>query len=65
MKQKAEGKEGSSTTRGEDEEKLLKNVWKLDIKKKVQHFIWKACRDRIPVGVKLRERGIIADDRCR
>lgn len=65
MKQKAKGKEGSSTTREEDDEKLLKKIQKLDIKKKVQHFIWKACHDRIPIGVKLKERRIITDNRCR
>lgn len=38
-KKKAKGDERTSKRREEDEEKMWKKVWKLDIKKKIQHFI--------------------------
>lgn len=38
-KQKAKGDKGTSKRREVDEVKMWKNVWKLDIKKKIQHFI--------------------------
>lgn len=45
--------------------KLWKKVWNLDIKRKIQTFIWKACHDRIPVGVNLKKRGLKIYETCK
>lgn len=41
--------EGPSSKRDEDERKMGKIVWNLNIKKKIQNFIWKVYHDRIVV----------------
>lgn len=64
-KQQAKGKAETSRSNGEEERKLWKKVWNLDIKKKIQNFIWKACHDRIPVGVNLKKRGLKIDKTCK
>lgn len=38
-KKQAVGDEGTSTKRKEVEAKMWKNVWHLNIKKKIQHFL--------------------------
>lgn len=30
-----------------------------------QHFLWKACHNRIPLGVNLRKKGIKVDGVCK
>lgn len=35
------------------------------IKKKVQHFIWHSCHDRMPVASNLRKRGVEIDTICK
>lgn len=59
------GEEGTSYGRTEEEKKLWKMVWSLNIKKKIQYFIWKTCYDRLPVATNLRKRGIQVDEVCR
>lgn len=57
--------EGPSSRRIEDESRLWKKVWSLNIKKKMQHFIWKTCYDRLSVPVNLKRRRIQVDEVCR
>lgn len=54
--------ECTSSGTNEGDEKLWIGIWNMNIKKKLQHFIWRACHDRIPVGVNLRKKGILIDD---
>lgn len=61
----AKARAETSRRNGEDERKLWRKVWSMDIKKKIHIFLWKACHDRIPVGVNLKKRGMKVDDRCR
>lgn len=35
------------------------------MKKKVQHFVWRACHNKIPVEVNLKKRGIKVEGVCR
>lgn len=56
---------GPSSRRTEDETKLWKKVWSLNIKKNIQHFFWKVCLERLPVAVNLKRRGIQVDEVCR
>lgn len=37
----------------------------MKIKKKVKHFIWRICHDRLPVTSILRKRGLEVDDTCK
>lgn len=59
---RSKGDEGTSS-RNEEAEK--NKVWSLDIKKKIQFFIWRACHDRLPVEVNLKKRGMHVDGVCR
>lgn len=36
----------------------------MHIKKKIQHFIWRSCLEKILVGDKLRKRCIEVDETC-
>lgn len=59
----ARDNEGSSAGRDKGEELLWKRIWSLSINKKVQDFIWRACHNKISVGVNLRKLGVKVDDR--
>lgn len=61
----ARGNKGSGAGRDKGEEVLWKRIWSLNIKKKVQHFIWRACHNKIPVEVNLKKRDVKEDDRCK
>lgn len=61
LKKKAERGEGTSRTGTEDDTKMWNNIWQLQVKKKIQHFLWKAVHDRLPVGTNLKKRDIIED----
>lgn len=37
----------------------------MNIKKKIQHFIWRACHDRLPVLSSLVKREVKANIRCK
>lgn len=52
------GNKGTSTGRDKEEEVLWRRIWTLNIKKKVQHFLWRACHNKISVGANLRKKGI-------
>nr|POE76298.1 putative ribonuclease h protein [Quercus suber] len=43
---------------------IWKLVWGLRIPSKVKNFIWRSCRDAIPVKKNLKRRQILQDDRC-
>lgn len=58
------GGEGSSKGHDGEEKRMWNKVWKLNIKKKIKNFIWKACHDRIPTTANLKKRGIGVDDQC-
>lgn len=62
---RAAGEEGLSSRVEQEEDGLWKKVWNMDIKKKVQHFIWRACHNKLPVGVSLQKRGIGVDGICK
>lgn len=62
---RAKGDEGSSSRQEEEERKMWKKIWSLDIKKKIQHFIWRTCNTRISVGVNLKRRRVQVDDICK
>lgn len=64
-KSKTRGDEGSSLRRDEEDRNLWKGIWNMNIKKKIQHFIWRVCHNRIPVNSSLRKRGIELDKSCR
>lgn len=51
-----------SNIRREEEEKKLQKKYENSVSKKIQHFIWKVCHDRIPVGVNLKKRRVKIDD---
>lgn len=59
------GDEGTSSDTAERDAKLWKEIWNLNVKKKIQHFIWRACHDRIPVGTSLKKKGMMIDDVCK
>lgn len=63
--EKAKGEVGTSTRRNEEERNLWKGIWSMNIKKKVQHFIWRECHNRLPVSSSLRKRGIELDETCK
>lgn len=44
---------------------MRKKIRSLDIKKKIQHFIWRACHNRIPVGANLMKKGVQIDGICK
>ena len=41
-----------------------KRVWKLDVPLKVQHFVWRACRDILPTKTNLGHRQVLVEDMC-
>lgn len=55
---KVQGEEGSSRRREDEDRNLWLGIWNMNIKKKIRHFIWRVCHDRIPVNANLRNRGI-------
>lgn len=65
LRREARGNEGLSAGRDKEEELLWKGIWNLNIEKKVQYFIWRACHNKIPVGVNLKKRSLQVDERCK
>lgn len=59
--EKAKREVGTSTRRNEEERNLWKGIWSMNVKKKLQHFIWRACYNRLPVSSSLRKKGIELD----
>lgn len=58
------GGEGSSTI-VDDERKLWGKIWSLNIKRKAQHFLWRACNNCISVRACLKKGGIKTDGMCK
>lgn len=48
----------------QENRKLWKLVWKLDIPPKVKHFVWRACNNWLPVRLNLLKRGIGFENTC-
>lgn len=59
------GDEGTSRRTAEEEGRMWNKIWNLKIKKKVQHFIWKVCHNRIPVNVNLNKREVDINKTCK
>lgn len=57
--------ERTSSRRVEEEKTLWDRLWNMNIKKKVQHFLWRACHDRLPVPSSLVKRRVNVDSRCK
>ena len=57
------GSSGSSSDKS-NMTRFLKCVWKLDVPHKVRHFVWRACRDKLPTKRNLRHRQVLAEDMC-
>ncbi|CAH2946199.1 MAG: hypothetical protein PPHERAN_6371 [uncultured Paraburkholderia sp.] len=55
---------GSCNSGCEEEARMWKQIWSLNVKKKLKHFIWRACHDRLPVGSNVQKRGVKVDDIC-
>lgn len=49
----------------QEDGKLWKTIWTMDIKCKLQHFIQCACHNRISVGANLNKRGMEVDGICK
>lgn len=65
LETRAKGDKGTRARTVEGDEKLWKGIWNLNINKKIQHFIWRACHNKIPVGVNLRKKGMEIDEVCK
>lgn len=64
--QKRKAGDEKSSFRAEGKEILLwKKLWSLDVKRKIQHFLWRACHNSIPVANNLQKRGMRVDGICR
>lgn len=63
-KDEAKGEEGTSIRRAVEDRTLWTGIWKMNIKKKIQHFIWRVCHNKLPVMSNLRKRGREGDDMC-
>lgn len=57
--------EGMSRKTGAEKRRMWNKIWSLKIKKKVHHFILKACHNRILVSVNLKKRGVDIDETCK
>lgn len=63
-------KEGKHKDNGEGisnsikSENLWKDIWKLNYPKKVELFIWKAYRDKLPTNHHLNIRKVLTEDSC-
>lgn len=44
---------------------MWRRIWSLNVRKKVLHFIWRACHNKISVGDNLRKRGLKVDGMCK
>ncbi|CAA0841453.1 Unknown protein [Striga hermonthica] len=55
----AEGSKGAGTLR-----KIRTRSWKLNIKGKLKHFLWKCYSDVLPTKTKLRKKGLLVDCIC-
>lgn len=62
---RAAGDEGTNSTVEQEDRKLWKKIWNMDIKRKIQHFIWRSCHNKLPVSVNLRKRGIEVEEICK
>lgn len=43
---------------------LWKSIWKLECPNKIQHFLWRACKDILPTNHCLARRKVTVEDRC-
>lgn len=52
-----------SCKRGEEE--YVEEVWKLQVKPKLKHFLWKCIHDWLPTNCAIRRREVRCDETCR
>lgn len=64
LDRRRKGDEGTSTRRGKKKEVLWNRIWSMNIKKRVQHFLWRACHNKISMGANLRRCEIKVDGLC-
>ena len=64
LQKMTKGHEGPSVSREGETKRLWSNVWSLGVKKKIQHFLWRAIHDRLPVATNLKKRGVEVDVVC-
>lgn len=50
--------EAGPNTKADNDRKLLGKIWVLEIKRNIQHFLWRVCNNIILVGDILIRRGI-------
>lgn len=65
IKRTARREEGCSSRQEDEERNLWNGIWGMNIKKKLQHFLWRVCHNRIPVNANLKQKGLEIDDICR
>lgn len=49
----------------EREKHIWNRTWNLNIKRKLQHFIWKCINGSIPISDQLKKKGIEVDSICK
>lgn len=67
IQQVQEGKRSDAETshEREDRRKMWKRVWKLSVKMKLKHFLWKCIHSWLPTNEAVRKRGVKCDTICR
>lgn len=53
-----------SSTAGDERRKMWRKVWKLLVKPKLKHFLWKCLHNWVATGTAIRRRGLGSDDIC-
>nr|POF18148.1 hypothetical protein CFP56_48430 [Quercus suber] len=41
-----------------------KGLWKIDCPNKIKHFLWRMCREILPINYRLAARKVSSNDRC-
>ena len=55
---------GASSSNDSNLRYFWKKVWRLLVPHKVKHFLWRACRDILPIKANLMQRKVLSDDIC-
>lgn len=57
--------EPESCSGKQQQSKMWKRLWSMQIKRKIKHFLWRAYHRIIPTNEKLREKGLTVDEWCK